>query len=46
MDAVKTKEWSLLEAGSENKWYAKGVGCIKEVSTAGEVVELISITHE
>jgi len=45
-DCVKTKEWSLLESGNEHKWYAKGVGCIKELSTAGDVVELISVAHE
>ena len=45
-DCVKTKEWSLLESGNEHKWYAKGIGCIKEVSTAGDLVELLSIAHE
>jgi len=44
-DCVKTKEWSLLESGNEHKWYAKGVGCIKELSTAGDLVELLSITR-
>ncbi|HET6463393.1 MAG TPA: hypothetical protein VFH33_06290 [Candidatus Krumholzibacteria bacterium] len=43
-DCVRTKEWSLLEAGSEKKWYAKGVGCVKEVSPQGDVTELISVT--
>src|SRR6266850_449214 len=43
-DCVKTKEWSLLEQGHENKWYAPGVGCIKEISTGGDTSELISIT--
>ncbi len=43
---VKTKDWSLLEPGSENKWYAKGVGVVKEVSTAGDVATLIAITRE
>lgn len=28
-DCVKTKEWSLLEPGLENKWYARGVGCVR-----------------
>ena len=45
-DCVKTKEWSLLESGNEHKWYAKGIGCVKEKSTAGDLVELLSITHE
>jgi hypothetical protein len=39
---VKTKEWSLLESGHENKWYAKGVGVVKE----GNSTVLVSITHE
>jgi hypothetical protein len=43
-DCVRTKEWSLLAAGSEKKWYAKGVGCIKEISAEGDVTELISVT--
>ena len=43
-DCVRTKEWSLLSAGSEKKWYARGVGCIKEISPEGDVNELISIS--
>jgi hypothetical protein len=43
---VKTKDWSLLEPGSENKWYAKGVGCIRAVGTDGDTEELVSVTHE
>jgi hypothetical protein len=43
---VKTKEWSMLEAGMELKWYAKGVGVVKEIATAGDSVVLISITRE
>ena len=43
---VKTKEWSMLEAGTEIKWYAKGVGVVKETATAGDLVVLLSITHE
>jgi hypothetical protein len=42
---VKTLDWSLLESGSENKWYAKGVGVVKEVSTGGDVATLVSITR-
>ena len=42
-DCVRTKEWSLLEAGTENKWYAKGVGCIKEKG-AKTLVTLMSVT--
>jgi hypothetical protein len=43
---VKTKEWSMLEAGMELKWYAKGVGVVKEIATAGDSAVLISITRE
>ena len=40
---VKTLDWSLLEAGHENKWYAKGVGVVKATATGNEVETLISI---
>jgi hypothetical protein len=43
-DCVKTKEWSLLESGHENKWYARGVGVVREESTSHEVATLISVT--
>ena len=43
---VKTKDWSLLEAGSEHKWYAKGIGCVRAVGTDGNTEELVSVTHE
>lgn len=43
---VKTKEWSMLEAGTEIKWYAKGIGIVKEIATAGDLVVLVSVTHE
>ena len=43
---MKTKEWSMLEAGTELKWYANGVGIVKEVSTAGDLVVLVSISRE
>ena len=41
--SVKTEEWSLLESGSENKWYARGVGIVKEVATDGTEAKLVSI---
>jgi hypothetical protein len=41
---VKTKDWSLLENGQENKWYAKGVGFIRAEADDGEIVMLISVT--
>jgi hypothetical protein len=43
---VKSKEWSMLEAGTELKWYAKGTGIVKEIATAGDSVVLLSVTHE
>ena len=42
---VKTEDWSMLEAGSENKWYAKGLGVVRAESTAGEVAVLVSVTR-
>ena len=43
---VRTKEWSLLESGSEKKWYARGIGIVRSESTAGEVATLVSATHQ
>lgn len=45
-NCVKTKDWSLLESGHENKWYAKGVGCIRAESSSGEVSTLISVARQ
>src|SRR5262249_53856427 len=33
---VRTKDWSLLEAGHDFKWYAKGVGLVRSESAARE----------
>lgn len=41
---IKTKEWSMLESGHENKWYCKGLGVVREESTAKEVLTLVSVT--
>jgi hypothetical protein len=41
--SVQTREWSMLEAGSEKKWYGRGVGFIRSTSDSGESVELISM---
>jgi hypothetical protein len=43
-DCVKTKEWSKIERGTENKWYAKGVGFVRSQSAGGEVSELVSVS--
>ena len=45
-DCVKTKDWSLLESGHENKWFAKGVGVVRSQNSAGEVSELISVSNK
>ena len=42
---VKTKDWSMLEAGHEFKWYAKGIGFVRSQSTSKELVELLSVTR-
>jgi hypothetical protein len=42
-DCVQTKEWSLLEPGTEKKWYARGVGVVREES-GKEVAVLVSVT--
>jgi len=44
-DCVKTKDWSAIERGHEFKWYARGVGFVRSLSSGGEVAELVSITH-
>jgi hypothetical protein len=46
-DCVKTKDWSLLEAGHEYKWYARGVGVVKaQAVPAGDLETLVSVTKE
>jgi len=42
---VRTKEWSLLESGTDKKWYARGIGFIKEQAADKTVVTLISVTR-
>ena len=42
---VRTKEWSMLESGTDMKWYAKGVGLVRAESTGGEVMSLVSVQH-
>lgn len=38
--AIRMKEWSPLESGVTTKWYAKGVGAIREESEDGTVSAL------
>ena len=40
---VRTKDWSMLEAGTEKKWYAKGIGFVRSESTSHEIAELVSV---
>ncbi len=40
---LRTREWSELEAGSERKWYARGIGFVRSESDSGEIVELVAI---
>jgi hypothetical protein len=42
---VRTKEWSMLEPGTEKKWYAKGTGVVRTESTTKEVSTLVSVTR-
>jgi hypothetical protein len=42
---VRTKEWSMLEPGTEKKWYAKGLGVVRTESTTKEVATLVSVTR-
>ncbi len=44
-DCVRTKDWSMLEAGTENKWYAKGVGLVRTLSSSRELAVLVSVTR-
>lgn len=41
---VRTKEWSLLEAGAEKKWYAPGIGMVREESPTGDIAALVKRT--
>lgn len=43
---VRTKEWSMLESGTEKKWYAKGIGEIRIESASGDVMSLLSVKKE
>jgi hypothetical protein len=42
-ECIRTKEWSMIESGTEKKWYARGIGVIRTESADGEVSVLISI---
>lgn len=40
---VKTKEWSMLESGTDKKWYAPGIGLVRALSAAREELVLVSL---
>ncbi len=42
-NCLRTKEWSLLESGSEKRWYAPGIGFVRSEAVGGEVVTLLAI---
>ena len=47
-NVLETKEWTRLEPGvASNKYYARGVGDVREVDVKGgdEHLELVSVTH-
>ena len=45
-DVLRTAEWSDLEQGTEYKWYARGVGVVREKSEKNEWTILQSITQD
>ena len=44
---LQTKEYSLIEPGTENKFYEPGVGMLEAISTSGpsEDIQLYTIEH-
>jgi hypothetical protein len=44
---LQTKEWTPLEHGVDNKYYAPGVGEVAEytVKGGGDFLELVSVTR-
>lgn len=42
---VKTRDWSLLEPGTDTKWYAPGVGLVRSVTATHEVTVLVSVVQ-
>jgi hypothetical protein len=42
--ALQTKEWSELEAGSDRKWYARGIGFVRAQAEDGEITELVAMS--
>jgi hypothetical protein len=46
-NVIETKEYSCIEKGLDHKWYAPGVGNIKELAVANgqEMIQLVSFSH-
>jgi len=42
---VRTKEWSMLEAGTEKKWYARDIGVVRVETATKDVEALVSVTR-
>ena len=43
VQCLKQKEWSMLESGTDKKWYAPGIGLVRAVSAAKEITVLLSV---
>jgi hypothetical protein len=46
-NVIETKEFSCIETGIDHKWYAPGIGNIKELAVANgqEMIQLVSFTQ-
>lgn len=44
--ALRIREWTNKESGFETKWYAKGIGLVREEASDGEIVELVRIDRD
>ncbi len=44
-DCLKFKEWSMLESGTDRKWYARGVGLVRAESASRELTELVATSR-
>lgn len=42
---VKTLEWSMLESGTDKKWYAPGLGLARALSASREELVLLSVVE-
>ena len=42
---VNAKEWSMLESGTDKRWYARGIGLVRGESAAKEVTMLVSVSR-